>query len=401
MKKSLSFFLAIFLVSNPYAQTACTFSETTCTQGAETRNIDGVQVYKTCWKYTDSFNCVDNNISDYSDCQDLLAQGCTDTGKSVCFSEFDSSCNTRQREFSCAKSTNAISQCMDITTTCDNGKCFETSAPPDNDLANVIAQHESARQIGVYNNQNNIFSGQGDSCKVKFGKSCCKVIGGAQPNSNILNKQGADKVAMASKYAYDFLYPNASPIGGGKSSVMMSLLGTGATYAKALATGTATTINSYGMTISISGNGSAAITGFDPYTLAATIAIQAIIKYLQCSNDEQLLGLKRGANLCTFSGSHCSKKLLKTCIETTQAYCCYNSLLAKIINSQGRQQLGLGASCSGLSIEQIQKIDMSKIDFTEFVNSAMAQLPNTAEKNSIAQEAAKKTLERLKSQGKN
>ncbi|MFX4593143.1 conjugal transfer protein TraN, partial [Acinetobacter baumannii] len=51
---------------------------------------------------------------------------------------------------------------------------------------------------------------------------------------------------------------------------------------------------------------------------------------------------------------------------------CFKSILAKIINREGRKQLGLSLeTCEGITVEQLQKLDFSKIDMTEFQNSVV------------------------------
>ena len=73
---------------------------------------------------------------------------------------------------------------------------------------------------------------------------------------------------------------------------------------------------------------------------------------LSCEQKEQILALRRGQNLCHEVGSDCSKKLpvVKTCIERTKSYCCFNSRLAKIINEQGRAQIGKGWGMSATDV---------------------------------------------------
>lgn len=67
--------------------------------------------------------------------------------------------------------------------------------------------------------------------------------------------------------------------------------------------------------------------------------------------------------------------LIKTifgCTEESRSYCCFKSILAKIINREGRKQLGLSLeTCEGITVEQLQKLDFSKIDMTEFQNSVV------------------------------
>jgi hypothetical protein len=105
------------------------------------------------------------------------------------------------------------------------------------------------------------------------------------------------------------------------------------------------------------------------------IAIVVLIySYLSsCTMDEQTLAMKNGQNLCTQVGRYCSSKVLGSCVQTTQAFCCYNSELAKIIEAGAHQQLGLSwgdphsPDCSGLTVAQIALIDFSQIDFTAFI----------------------------------
>lgn len=53
-----------------------------------------------------------------------------------------------------------------------------------------------------------------------------------------------------------------------------------------------------------------------------------------------------GAFFSAAAGTYCSEELnlivTKICIEHTKSYCCYNSRLARIINEQGRGQIGKG-----------------------------------------------------------
>ncbi len=84
------------------------------------------------------------------------------------------------------------------------------------------------------------------------------------------------------------------------------------------------------------------------------------------------------------TGSACTRKiwLIGTCLEVTETSCCFNSLLTKLINRQGRVQLGLSAqSCSGFSEAQILKLNFAAMDFSEFIQTMVPKptdLPATA-----------------------
>ena len=91
------------------------------------------------------------------------------------------------------------------------------------------------------------------------------------------------------------------------------------------------------------------------------------------------MALKKGENLCVTTGSRCTSKLwlIGTCLEVTESSCCFNSLLAKIINRQGRAQLGMGLnSCGGFSEAQINAINFGAIDFGEFIQTIVPAAAN-------------------------
>ena len=92
--------------------------------------------------------------------------------------------------------------------------------------------------------------------------------------------------------------------------------------------------------------------------------------------------VRRGQNLCVHAGSYCSSKFLGTCLTKKESYCCFNSRLARIVNQQGRAQLGRGygdaksPDCSGITVEELQRLDFSRMDLSEFYAEI---LPKTAD----------------------
>jgi conjugal transfer mating pair stabilization protein TraN len=121
---------------------------------------------------------------------------------------------------------------------------------------------------------------------------------------------------------------------------------------------------------------------FDPYSLAIAVAMQLISELLSCQEAEKLLAMHREANLCVPVGSFCSRRvpIIRTCIEQTQSYCCFNSRLARIINEQGRGQVGKGwgsgkhPDCSGFTPAEFEQIDFSRIDLSEFIAEVVASV---------------------------
>lgn len=91
----------------------------------------------------------------------------------------------------------------------------------------------------------------------------------------------------------------------------------------------------------------------------------------KCSSSEQELRELKDQKKCVYVGTYCAEKVLGICVRKKQSYCCFGSKLSKLVQEQGRQQLGIewGSSkhpnCRPLTVEEIQAIDFSQIDLSE------------------------------------
>ncbi len=113
-----------------------------------------------------------------------------------------------------------------------------------------------------------------------------------------------------------------------------------------------------------------------------------------CSAEDRLVDEKDDAGLCAYVGSYCSDKVLGVCVTKKQSYCCFSSKLTRILQEQGRAQLGLDfgtpkeTTCEGLTVEQFQQLDLSLMDFTEVYEefTEAAKLPDEIEAGILIQE---------------
>lgn len=126
---------------------------------------------------------------------------------------------------------------------------------------------------------------------------------------------------------------------------------------------------------------------FSPSAFAAQQAIGLIEQIFTCksamSEEEKALPNRLSANLCIYVGEYCSKTVkvlgVKLCRTKKKTYCCFNSTLARIINTEGNKQLGRdmgdpkGATCNGFTIDEFGRLDLSKMDLTEFVEEVTAK----------------------------
>lgn len=103
------------------------------------------------------------------------------------------------------------------------------------------------------------------------------------------------------------------------------------------------------------------------------------ISLASCSGEEKDLAEQRKADKCIRVGTYCAEKVLGKCVRKKTSYCCIGSKLARIIHEQGRAQLGLAfgsgkrPQCQGLTLDQLTKIDFSKIDLSELFKDMAAK----------------------------
>lgn len=92
----------------------------------------------------------------------------------------------------------------------------------------------------------------------------------------------------------------------------------------------------------------------------------------QCTADEKQLYTLKQAGKCVQAGEYCSRRSLFGCREHKRSYCCFNSVLGRIVQEGGRQQLGKdwgdskNPDCSGLTPDELARVDWSRLDLTDY-----------------------------------
>jgi len=110
-----------------------------------------------------------------------------------------------------------------------------------------------------------------------------------------------------------------------------------------------------------------------------------------CDAQEIELRTLRDKNLCIQVGTYCAEKLLGVCIRKKTGFCCYGTKMARLIQQQGRAQLGLtfgspeSPECTGLSPEQLSQLDFSRINFSEIFEDIKNQTVAKGQGQSLAQ----------------
>jgi conjugal transfer mating pair stabilization protein TraN len=335
-----------------------------------------------CYQKQNTYACLTGRV-DSSECDGYASNPNCTFQSSTCDPDpaytVNGQCTSTTKTYKCMSApskTNTVTDCSGQLF-CQDGKCFDKGYENDPDFARTMALMEAAREAGTYMDPNSmqIFKGFDSRCRIKlFGlANCCKKSGGGAGMSNASMALNAGIQAgkfFGSPYMYDAMFASDIPWLVDKAVDAWN------------ATAWTSTTSFYGLQFSFSTTTGLQFVGFDPYSFAFQIGMMILQDLMSCEQSEQILAMRRGQNLCHEVGTYCSKKLpvVKTCIEKTKSYCCFNSRLARIINEQGRAQIGKGwgsgesPNCSGFTQSEFEAIDFSRIDLSEFMSEVMANI---------------------------
>ncbi len=92
-----------------------------------------------------------------------------------------------------------------------------------------------------------------------------------------------------------------------------------------------------------------------------------------CSAAERELAEERHDGNTRYLGSYCARRtFFGVCTRRERAWCVFGSKLGRILQEQGRSQLGIGwGSCRGLTVAEIERIDFDRLDLSEFTDNLM------------------------------
>ncbi len=115
----------------------------------------------------------------------------------------------------------------------------------------------------------------------------------------------------------------------------------------------------------------------------------------QCSASEEALGQAKEKKLTVYVGSFCARKIFGKCLKKKQSYCVFDSKLARIVQQDGRRQIGknFGSSespnCRGLSPDEMQRMNFDNMNFSDFYSDLNSNIdvpsPNEIQKRITTQ----------------
>lgn len=299
----------------------CEILEEVCTQGAETRNIQGYRFYNDCWAYDSSYNCYLGKMEDEEECSEIEAAQCSHKNDE-CLEYFADgvTCMDKEKQYICSHGDGTVedelvcsggfsSDIFDVNTDYEKSEDFEqaisTLAMVDAMAQDIGAKFEEGFELGV-------FTGESYKCTTASistgGINCC-------PRARIENNGSVSKVSV--KY----------------------------------------------------GN-----------------------KYI-CNLKEKdyEMGVKVVKKHCIDLGRYCDKRTLRVCIRYKRSHCCFDGTLARILQEQGKKQLGLGhgsrkrPNCRAFTPAELERIDWNQIDLTDFYDEVMENF-NPPDESALAEQ---------------
>ena len=99
----------------------------------------------------------------------------------------------------------------------------------------------------------------------------------------------------------------------------------------------------------------------------------ALVGLANCSAEEVELAEERHAGNTRYLGQYCARRtFFGVCIRRARAWCVFGSKLGRILQEQGRAQLGVGWSdCRGLTVAEVERIEFDRLDLSEFTDNLM------------------------------
>lgn len=368
----------------------CAFTgQQRCVDGPSTRLITGVPVTRACWNFERPMTC--DGAAGVDECQPLVDAGCSPV-TSTCRSTNPATgaCSVLDRSFSCVQSAQTVTTAANCPSnvSCVGSTCFNTTYTPDPDFARSMSMLEAAREAAIYldTDRLEVFRGEPRSCRDRLLNNCCYTNGAGAGMTN-------QKVfGTGTKLVYDILMnsENREFVMQGMSALIAGggFSGSYTAYGVTIAVnGTALPAGSTVLYASSATAGEGFVVAFDPWTLVIAIVIYIVISLASCNEGEARLAMQEGAKLCHSIGTYCSQcfRVLGRCVsctEHTTGKCCFNSLLARLVNEQGRLQVSKGwgtpskPDCSGFTIAQLQSLDFAAMNLTEFYASLVPTSPD-------------------------
>jgi len=377
--------LAPFTISKPYfGDPPFEYSNQSLRGGSE------VKSYRNVWQMRTDLNC---NLND-NDCQALIDNGCT-YWSTECLNE---ECTERTFQYQCGGTGKVVSYIKGTTCAgemkCQGTTCMEEIQVETGNIKSAAAAAEILSNLRVDSTSTELFPGKVFECQ-NSPKNCCDdAVGGVSiadyvEAANAMYKVGSAALETFAPTMYDAISTVASTaMSKAAATVGIELGGESITATIGNAATTAVVNFAQGVVTAVGGQaaGQAAAAavgavigalGTVLWVLAILYALYTILSFvwkimMACDEEDMATSVKLTLKLCHLVGTK-PEKALGMNLKNRSVYCCFNSILARLIHEQGRAQIGRSwgtaesPDCTGLTPGQMGEMDFSVMDFSEYM----------------------------------
>lgn len=372
------------------------------------------------WYATIKLNCKEETDS----CQTLIDEGCY-YDRSECVDDY---CTQRIYTYKCGGTGKATGYTQTVTcdgeVRCMGTECKDVVKVESSSFGDAATAGEILNNIRVDTAEGNrVFPGQPFSCQDEPKNCCDGAVEGVSITDYISAASATYKVGTtAFEYFAPEMYKSLTWVGKEmmlmvvpdalQTSVVGELVGTVANFSLE------TTVKTIGVEVTMAAAESIGVTvsetavasavgavvgmiGTVLWVVAILYAIYTILSFVwkilfQCTEEDQATSVKLTLKLCHQVGQT-RINTLGMALKRRNVYCCFNSMLARIIHEQGRPQVGKtwgtpeAPDCSGFTIGDISNLDFSAMDLSEYMDYVESKTEmNVDEKLDAAEKAATK-----------
>lgn len=370
--------------------------------------------YRNVWHMYTKLNCT----KEANDCQALIDEGCY-YDSSQCDNKY---CINRTYTYKCG-GTGKIKGYEKTYVCAGDVRCMGTECK---DVINVdsAAFGDAVTATEILNNMrvdtsqgNNVFPGKEYVCQ-KSPKNCCDDnVGGVSITDYISAASATYKVGMAATEqfapsAYESIQTAMSYLPGGGVTYTVNATGDvvevtmGSIVQEAVTKIAFEALSSIGVETTTAAVG--AVIGMIAtvlWVIAILYAIYTILSFLykimfQCNEEDMETSVKLSLKLCHKVGTK-SDNVLGLPLKDVSVYCCFNSMLARLIHEQGRPQIGRGwgtvdnPDCGGFSLGDISNLDFSVMDLSEYMQYVQTEVGLTEEEQAATLDNAMQTAQEM------
>ena len=180
--------LALSFSTAAWSGAECRKTGEVCVAPNETRMVNGASVYRECWKYQDTYECLAPELTEDAQCEELRSRGCSQID-SKCIDTAGGACMSYEQTYECPAgepTSQSVVDCGDRVF-CVDGSCFDTSYSPNTGMPRSAALLSVMNALSDELSADNmeVFKGDDRRCGVSLfdaigALNCCAVSGWAE-----------------------------------------------------------------------------------------------------------------------------------------------------------------------------------------------------------------------------